>query len=60
MKIWVVNIREDGNNVYHHEYYTNEKAANERADYIEENFYLIAWAKEVEVMETPAKGYPKF
>ena len=53
MKIWVVYIKEECNSNSCQEFYTNEDAANERADYINENFFMVAYVDEVEVLNTP-------
>lgn len=59
MKIWVVYIKEECNSNCCQEFYTNEKTANDRADYINENFFMVANVNEVEVLENPIEGYPE-
>lgn len=60
MKVWMVYTRVMGDNTEtYQELYTNKESAESRAEYIEENFYMEAFVTEIEVLDNPAKGYPK-
>jgi hypothetical protein len=58
MKMWVMNFREDGSVHTRHEYYSNEEAANIRADYLNHRGFISAWVNEVEILDKPREGAP--
>ena len=58
MKMWVMSFREDGNTNIKNEYYSNEDAANARADYLNKCGFISAWVRETIILDVPREGAP--